>query len=75
MISCEEAAHICNKKQYKEASWKERIQLFMHLVVCKTCSAFSRKNTNLTTLCDKAEMPSLTAQEKLEMKKRLRDQV
>lgn len=73
MISCEAAAHICNKKQYKEASWKERIQLFLHLVVCKTCTTFSRKNTQLTSLCKKAHLQQLSDQDKQQIKRRLQN--
>ncbi|MCX2720720.1 hypothetical protein [Lentiprolixibacter aurantiacus] len=71
MISCEEAAHICNRKQYKEASWRERLQLFLHILACKTCASFSRKNTRLTRLCDKAGLHSLSAKDKEEMKKKI----
>lgn len=74
MISCEEAAHICNRKQYKEASWKERIQLFTHILICKTCASFSRKNTRLTHLCDKAQLRSLSSREKEHMKKQIQQQ-
>ncbi len=71
MISCEEAAHICNKKQYKEASWSERIQLLFHILVCKTCKTFSSKNSKLTSLCEKAELRGLSEKEKQKMKKQL----
>lgn len=73
MISCKEAAHICTKKQYEEATWKERIQLFLHLVVCKTCTAFSRKNAQLTSLCKKAHLQRLSDEEKQQMKIRLQN--
>lgn len=74
MITCEQAAHICNKKQYKEASLKERFQLIMHVLICKTCASFSKKNTQLTKLCDKAKLHSLTPQEKEQIKKNLQGQ-
>ncbi|MBT8320845.1 MAG: hypothetical protein KJO90_04165 [Eudoraea sp.] len=73
MITCEEAAHICNRKQYSEASWKERLQLVFHILVCKTCASFSRKNTQLTKLCDKAQMKSLSSREKEHMKKSIQE--
>ncbi len=73
MISCEEAAHICTKKQYKEASWSERFQLILHLVICKTCKVFSSKNTKLTTLCEQAQLHSLSQKEKQEMKRKLQE--
>ncbi len=75
MISCEKAAVICNKMQYKEASLKEKIQLKFHLLICKTCSVFSKKNTQLTSLCEKANLYSLSEGEKLKMKRELDDKV
>ena len=75
MISCEEAAHICNRKQYKEASWKERFQLYVHIVICKTCASFSRKNTQLTQLCEKARLHSLSSDQKDHMKKQIQKQI
>ncbi len=74
MISCEKAVLICNKKQYKEASWKERGQLLLHLLVCKTCMTFSRKNNKLTSIFEKSQLQCLTEQDKRQMKKRLKNQ-
>ena len=75
MITCEEAAHICNRKQYKEASWKERVQLFLHILICKTCASFSKKNTQLTSLCDEANLQSLSSRDKENMKKKLQEEI
>ncbi len=66
---------ICDKMQYKEASLKEKIQLKFHLLICKTCSVFSKKNTQLTSLCQKADLHSLSQSEKLKMKKELKDKI
>ena len=71
MISCEKAAIICNKTQYGEASFMDKLKLKFHLFMCKTCSGFSKKNTQLTTLCEKANLQSLSEQEKLKMKEQL----
>ncbi len=68
MISCEKAAIICNKTQYKEASFIEKLKLQFHFLMCKTCSAFTKKNTEFTTLCEKANLQSLSEKEKLKMK-------
>ncbi|VAW13996.1 hypothetical protein MNBD_BACTEROID03-2473 [hydrothermal vent metagenome] len=72
MISCEEAATLCNKTQYKETTFFERLKLKFHLLVCKTCAKFSKQNTQFTTLCYKANLQSLTEQEKVEMKNAIR---
>lgn len=75
MISCEEASHICTKTQYKEATFLEKLKLRLHLLVCKTCAAFSKKNTQLTTLCEKAQLNGLSEREKNEMKQKLRNNI
>ncbi len=75
MISCDEAAIICNKKQYKEATFIEKIKLVMHLLICKTCSSFSRKNAEFTSLCDKAPLHCLPERDKVIMKKDLHDKI
>lgn len=72
MISCEKAAIICNKSQYKEASFIEKLSLRYHLLVCKSCSTFTKKNTDFSMLCDKANLQSLSEYDKLKMKEQLK---
>ena len=71
-MNCEEARIICHKTQYKEASFFEILRLKFHLLICKACSAFSSKNTKLTSLCEEAHVQSLTESEKLKMKEKLK---
>lgn len=71
MISCEQASKICNKKQYKEATLLEQIKFGFHLLYCKTCASFSKRNKKLTVLCDKANLHSLSEQEKEKMKEKV----
>ncbi len=75
MISCDEAQIICHKSQYKDASFFEILKLKFHLLVCKACSSFSRKNTRLTSLCDEAHLQVLPEKEKVIMKKRLQERL
>lgn len=71
MITCEEAQTLCSKNQYKETSWRERFSLRLHILMCQTCAKFSKKNTQLTGLCEKASLHALTDTEKSEIKKTL----
>lgn len=75
MISCDKAATICNKTQYREASFLEILKLRFHLFICKHCSEATEQNTKLTTLCEKAKLQSLSDEEKLTMKEKLKKQV
>ena len=41
---------ICNKSQYKEASFFEKIQLNWHIFMCKICSLYVKQNRRMTRL-------------------------
>ncbi len=75
MINCEEAQIICHKTQYKDASFWETLKLRFHLLVCKACASFSKKNTRLTTLCETASIRSLSDKDKVRMKGTLEDKI
>lgn len=62
---------ICSKSQYREAGRRERFQLWLHLLFCKTCSRFSLRNRKLTDLCNHAPLQQLSPGEKEAMKQRL----
>ena len=53
IIPCEEANHVCDKTQYKEATLWEKIKLNIHLLYCKACRKYTQKNTRLTKLVTK----------------------
>ena len=71
MISCDKAALICDKAQYKEATFFEKVKLNFHLLICKACTSHSKRNSKLTDLCTKAKLKSLTEQDKSTMKEKL----
>jgi len=71
MISCDEAVTICHKNQYREASLAERLRLWAHLIVCRQCARFTRKNSRLTDLCNQASLHVLPEEEKEKLKQRL----
>ncbi len=73
MISCEQAALICNKAQYREATFLEKVKLKFHVLYCETCSKFTKQNTAFTSLCDKADLHGLSEAEKDKMKAELED--
>ncbi|WP_299336024.1 glycine dehydrogenase [uncultured Psychroserpens sp.] len=52
-IPCEEANHVCDKTQYKEASLWEKIKLNIHLIYCRACRKYTKNNTKLTKLVTK----------------------
>ena len=53
IIPCDEANHVCDKTQYKEATLWEKIKLNIHLIYCKACRKYTKRNTQLTNLVTK----------------------
>ena len=49
-ITCDEATTICDKSQYKEASFFEKMQLNWHIFKCKICSLYVKQNRKMTVL-------------------------
>lgn len=47
-ITCDEATTICDKNQYGEASFMDKIKLSLHFLGCKICSLYTKQNTMLT---------------------------
>lgn len=74
-ISCKEASSICDKSQYKEASWWDILKLRIHLSYCKVCRGYSKKNSELTSLCDRAGLNMLSEDDKKKMKHDLEEKL
>ena len=49
-ISCDEATAICDKGQYKEASFNDRLKLTVHMLMCKVCKCYSSQNVIMTKM-------------------------
>jgi len=70
-ISCEEAKHICDKAQYEEASFFDKIKLKIRVLWCHVSRDHSKRNTRLTEILDKADLKYLTPECKENMKQEL----
>ena len=49
-ITCDQATTICDKNQYSEATIKDKIKLYIHLVACRICVKYTKQNTTLSNL-------------------------
>lgn len=63
-LSCAEAASMCTKAEYKEASLREKIRLKLHLYFCRTCKEYNNNNKKLSGLLKKADLKSCSSKEK-----------
>lgn len=75
LVSCAEANHFCDKSQYKEASFWEKVMLNIHLIYCKACRKYSTNNTKLTKLIKDPKVININQSDKEAMKERLKQKM
>ncbi|WP_196895631.1 hypothetical protein [Aureivirga marina] len=49
-LTCDEATMICDKSQYGEATFSEKLKLNFHVLFCKFCKRYSAQNAKLTDI-------------------------
>tara|TARA_B100000809_G_C15072102_1_gene506444 strand:- start:1185 stop:1448 length:264 start_codon:yes stop_codon:yes gene_type:complete len=49
-ITCNEATTICDKSQYKEASFIEKMKLNLHFLTCEICRLYTKQNNKMSRL-------------------------
>jgi len=67
-LKCDEANHICDKAQYREASLFEKLKLNLHLIFCIFCRKYSKNNAKLTDFIDESNVECLEESRKNEIK-------
>lgn len=72
---CHEANHICDKNQYKEATFWEKVKLNVHLIYCGACRRYSSRNGKLTKAISNPKVDTVSVGEKELMKQRLQEQL
>ncbi|CAM4272839.1 hypothetical protein [Gillisia limnaea] len=73
-IDCSEAAFNCDKAQYNEASFYEKIKIHLHILLCKPCKNYTKKNTKLTKLIAKSNLKTCSEDEKKVWKEEIKNQ-
>ena len=68
-MPCSEANHVCDKSQYKESSFWEKIKLNIHILYCKTCREYTKKNNKLTSIISNSKVTCMDRNDKENLKK------
>ena len=66
-IPCDEANHVCDKSQYKESTFWEKVRLNIHLIYCRACRKYTKNNQQLTKMVKKQKVEILPVNEKAAM--------
>lgn len=80
-ISCDEATTICDKNQYGEAKFTDKLKLTLHTILCSDCRCYSKQNVVLTKIYEeysqehKLTPEGLTDHDKLALEQALREKM
>ena len=67
-LNCQEANHVCDKNQYKEAGLWEKVKLNIHLIYCRACRKYTSKNMKLTKIVNSSKVEVLDHDAKTKIK-------
>ena len=74
-MKCEEAVHVCDKSQYKEASFWERLKLNIHLIYCSACRAYTKNNIKLSNVFKKSNIKTMSLNDKKDLKETIHQEI
>ena len=74
-LKCDEATNVCDKSQYNEAGFFEKLMLHIHVMMCKICRGYTKRNVKLTETIKSANLKTLRPEEKEILKKRLQQEI
>lgn len=74
-MKCENANHVCDKNQYKEASFLERVKLIIHLIYCRACRKYSNRNNKLTDAIKISDLKTVSKEDKTVLRERLHQEM
>lgn len=67
-IPCSEASLVCDKSQYKESSFWEKVKLHVHLLYCKVCRDYTKTNSKLTSIIAQSKVRCMDKKNKESLK-------
>lgn len=73
-LECHEANHVCDKNQYKEATFREKVRLTFHLIYCHACRKYKVRNNKLTKLMKSVDVKTVSSEDKNLLKERLKQE-
>lgn len=80
-ITCDEATTICDKNQYGEASFRDKLKLMIHFYSCKICKCYSQQNVKMTKIYngyskDKCDQHTcLTKEDKVKLEEAVKEKM
>ena len=70
-LECHEANHFCDKNQYKEATFWEKVLLNIHLIYCRACRQYTARNTKLSKAIKNPKVKTISVADKEALQEKL----
>ncbi|WP_034889239.1 hypothetical protein [Gillisia sp. Hel_I_29] len=70
-VNCTEATNCCDKAQYDEATFFEKLKIRIHIAICGPCKKYTTKNHKLTELIEKSELKTCTEEQKKQWQEKI----
>ena len=67
-MPCSEANLVCDKSQYKESSFWEKVKLHVHLLYCKVCRDYTKTNSKFTSIIPRSKVRCMDKKNKESLK-------
>jgi hypothetical protein len=74
-LKCHEAEHVCDKNQYKEAGFWEKVVLTLHIAYCRACRKYTVNNSKLTKVMHNSQLQTVSPEEKEALKEKMAQQL
>lgn len=68
LINCDEAKHICDKSQYNESTWWDRLRLKFRYAYCNATRSYVKRNKKLSELVNDNKFDCMENKSKSELK-------
>ncbi|MFC7356621.1 hypothetical protein ACFQO1_02900 [Jejudonia soesokkakensis] len=74
-LNCNEAQQVCDKNQYREASFWQKVKLNIHLIYCAICRKYTVRNNKLTSVFKNSNVTTMPKNDKEVLKRRLHQEI
>ncbi|KOY85669.1 hypothetical protein AD998_05450 [bacterium 336/3] len=71
LLTCKKATELVEKKQNKRISFKENIQLKLHLWICKACAVYEKQSKIIQSFLQKVTQKNISEKLSEESKKKI----
>ena len=74
-MKCQNAQQVCDKNQYKEAGFLDKIKLTIHLIYCRACRKYSSRNNKLSKAIKNSHLKIMDSSDKQKLRETIKKEM